>query len=167
MRFLRLVSYLLLLICFGNPVIGNEPGLPSLTRQTLAGAWEGLVGEWWVYPLEATASGEAYLAEVGAKDKAMQAVYRCDQLNVGSGRVTMRFRKVKGESWRTEVLVLRGKGFGDAEQGRLQAHLAELDRRGHVSGRVELTFMKPANRLRSLATFSKEAEKLIRESKKH
>jgi len=63
--------------------------------------------------------------------------------------------------------VLRGKGFGDNEPGRLDLQLTYLDRDGNASGKLKVTFLKPANRFNTLAIFSKEAKKLIRESKKH
>jgi hypothetical protein len=63
--------------------------------------------------------------------------------------------------------VLRGKGVGDNELGRLDLQFTYLDRNGNASGKLKVTFLKPANRFNALAIFSKEAEKLIRESKKH
>jgi hypothetical protein len=167
MRFLRSAWYLLLLISFGNTVIGTEPGLPSLTRQTIAGAWEALVGEWSVFRLEVSTNGESFLAEVSSTDKGMQTIYRAETFSVDSGHLNMRLSRLTKDSARPKVVVLRGKGFGDNELGRLDLQFTYLDRNGNASGKLKVTFLKPANRFNALAIFSKEAEKLIRESKKH
>src|SRR5689334_22304079 len=99
-------------------VAGASEDIPDVTRDTLNGVWEGVVGDWSVYRMEIRPSGASYLAQTATKG--LVILYRLSAIRVESGHVFLRFERPTNSyasnqrepnySYPPAIITLEGKG---------------------------------------------------------
>jgi hypothetical protein len=140
------------------PIIATaSEDLPGVSRETLNGIWEGVVGDWSLYRMDIRPSGNSYLAQTDTKDFVI--LYRLSAMRVSSGHVFLRFERPTKSTIYPSVITLEGRGAANPYTGfgdlRLTLHQLTGDK---FSYPLHLT---KGTHTRDLADLSRQAERAV------
>jgi hypothetical protein len=135
---------------------------PALTRETLVGTWEGLVGIGTIpvvfHLLIAARNEDSYLAEV-YPEHLNGRVYRLETCTITAGKVYLRFLALPGgdgsEWW------IEGEGFGDAKRAQINGRIG-TGYNDRVSSKNSF-YLAKGTWVRSFGDASRRAEEKIAE----
>jgi hypothetical protein len=157
----RVVVAAAFLVLGAHSCIATEVASPPLTTRTLNGVWEGTGGLWYWYRFEIFPGG-GYLAYVTSPSRQDQALYRLADSRVANSKVTLHFRNVTKGSTLPEAITIEGRGWADADGGKIYAdvtdHITNLREKSHID------FTKGAP-TRFVAKMFKDAQRLISDAK--
>jgi hypothetical protein len=107
----RVILILAVLVGSAGSLTPNQEIYPPLTRETLVGTWEGLIGIG-THPVVfhvviAPRDRDSYLSEI-YPDSMKGRLFRLESCTVADGKVTLHFTQSDGYDWWIE-----GEGYGD------------------------------------------------------
>jgi hypothetical protein len=159
----RVLAIVVLGFVFGSTLMANEPGPPALTKETLIGTWEAVSPDNpFVLRLELAARGPSYLVWTWDSHPIM---CRLASMNVRNGRVTLKFRPMRGNDISFDDLTISGQGYGDATVGILRGKLHIRDLGGNGDHDETIAFRRDVWS-RWLPAYSKRSEELMRRARR-
>lgn len=146
-------------VAVASKLAANEPGPPALTKETLIGTWEAVSPDNpFVLRLELAARGPSYLVWTWDDHPIM---CRLVSMDVRSGRVTLKFRPMRGNDISFDDLTISGQGYGDATVGIFRGKLHIRDLGGNGDHDEAIAFRRDVWS-RWLPAYSKRSEELMR-----
>src|SRR5574338_1333835 len=107
----RVIAAVAILALLANPACSTQEQYPPLTRETLVGAWEGVVGIGGrpvvLHAVIGTRDGDSYLSEI-YPDSMQGRLFRLESCSVVDGKVSLHFTDSGDSGW-----WIVGDGYGD------------------------------------------------------
>ena len=107
----RVIPAVAILALPANPARSTQEQYPPLTRETLVGAWEGVVGigahPVVLHAVIGTGDSDSYLSEI-YPDSMQGRLFHLESCSVVDGKVSLHFSDSDGSGW-----WIVGDGYGD------------------------------------------------------